>query len=261
MQDFGFDQLRVVNEYSPAFEAAQREATSAVGAQAVLRDARRYDTLPDAIADCSVVVGTTAIGERNLDGVVLPLRDGAPRLFEALEAALGAEERRNPDLDIETANVDSRVGLLFGSEKSGLTKEQLSHCSLLLTIPLFAPEGRHLSMNLGQSVAVCLYELTRDGFEDARVLPVVQEPLAVSADRERLLALLLEAMQRSDYARRFPANARIEIVRQLVNRLGSTRNEAATWTGLLRLIVRHLPEGEHGVVSPEANASSGRSSL
>ena len=53
-----------------------------------------------------------------------------------------------------------RVALLFGSEKTGLSNEELSHCNWLLTVPMFEhADARHPSMNLGQAVAVCLYEL------------------------------------------------------------------------------------------------------
>ena len=78
------------------------------------------------------------------------------------------------------------MALLFGSEKTGLTNDQLSHASLLTTIPMYSPsDARHLSMNLGQSVAVCLYELTRSGFENSIGIPVIHEALATAEDRER----------------------------------------------------------------------------
>ena len=261
MQDFGFSDLRVVNEFAPPFEAAQLEAaqqqvapaphlqghgvTSAIGAQTVMASARLYGTLVEAIADCTMVAGTTAIGGRGLTQPVRPLRDVAPELLACLNQTSARLTEATPAPGSPESEAElPRVALLFGSEKTGLTNEQLSFCSHLLTIPMFAPEGRHLSMNLGQSVAVCLYELTRAGFEGERPLPVLHDSPASTADRERLLGLLQETMQRSDYARRFPANARTEIVRQLVTQLGSTRDQAATWMGLLRLILRAIPSSE-----------------
>ena len=74
MQDFGFADLRIVNEFAAPFEAAQLEAKSAVAAGAVMRAARRFDALAEAIADCTLVVGTTAIGDREIRHEVLPLR-------------------------------------------------------------------------------------------------------------------------------------------------------------------------------------------
>lgn len=225
MQDFGFTDLRVVNEFTPPFEAAQLEAKSAVGARQVMAAARQFDALAPAIADCTLVVGTTAIGGRELQRRICALQDTAPEMQRAL------------------GETEGRVALLFGSEKTGLTNDQLSHCQRLLTIPLFAPEGeRHLSMNLGQAVAVCLYELSRAGFEDARALPEVQFAPANGDDRERLTERLLAVMEATGYARRFPANAREHVVRQLAQRLATTHDEAATWMGLFRMIERNSPE-------------------
>jgi len=222
MRDFGFSDLRFVNEYAVPFEAAQLESTkSAVGAADILREAQAFGSLAEAITDCTLTVGSTAIGERQLSRRVLELADAAPKILE------------------ELANPNGRVALLFGSEKTGLTNDQLSHCQMLVTIPMFAPSGaRHLSMNLGQSVAVCLYELVRDGFEDARELPTISE-IAVTADtRERLTELLVSAMDATGYSRRFPANARERVVRQLAMQLGKTPDEAATWMGFLRQVLR-----------------------
>ncbi len=219
IHDFGFGDLRVVNEFAAPFEAAALEAKSAVAASSVMQSARRFDSLAEAIADCSLIVGTTAIGEREIRQTVEPIRETAPRVT----AALGRSER---------------VALLFGSEKTGLTREQLSHCSLLTTIPMYQPEGeRHLSMNLGQSVAVCLYELSREGFAGARELPELHEAAATAADRERLTQMLLDVMHTTEYARRFPANAAEPLVRQLVQQLGSSHREAMTWMGILKQIL------------------------
>jgi tRNA/rRNA methyltransferase len=240
MQDFGFSDLRVVNEFAAPFEAAQIEAgssldaKSAVAAESVMRRARRFDALAEAIADCTLVVGTTAIGEREMKMPVAPLRATA----EEMLAALGDEE-------------SGRVALLFGSEKTGLTNEQLSHCNRLTTIPMYAPESaaadgkpaRHLSMNLGQSVAVCLYELTRAGFEGARDLPVWHEAPATADDRERLTQLLLDVMQATEYTRRYPQNAGGPMVRQLAMQLGESHREAMTWMGILRQVLWRAGSG------------------
>lgn len=222
MRDFGFGNLRFASDYTAAFEAAQLETVkSAVRAADVMQQARAFSSLAEAIADSTLVVGTTAIGERQLSRNVCSLAEAAPVILDGL---------RSPE---------ARVALLFGSEKTGLTNDQLSHCRLLLTIPMFAPEGeRHLSMNLGQAVAVCLYELTRTGFERSRELPVLKQHLVAAESRERLTELLLEAMEETAYSRRFPANAREHVVRQLAMQLGNTRDEAATWMGFLRQILR-----------------------
>ncbi len=239
MQDFGFADLRVVNDFAPPFEAAQLEATSAVGAGHVLASARRFTDLSDAIADCHVIVGTTAVGGRNLQRSVLPIREAATDVLATLRSP-DASSQETTDTSAEASGKGQRVALLFGSEKTGLTTEHLSHCSLLTSIPLSAPTGRHLSMNLGQAVAVCLYELSRDGFEGARSLPADAAPAAMAQTRDSLTALLLALLERSDYARRFPANARPSVVRQLVGTLGKNQKEAETWMGILKHLLRAL---------------------
>ena len=247
MQDFGFGDLRVVNAFAPPFEAAQLEAKSAVGAADVMRSAQLFSSLVEAIADCSTVVGTTAIGERSLARPVLSLQEAAPILKSGLERS---SEGTEPTLDLRSPEQASRsaaprVALLFGSEKTGLTNEHLSFCTHCLTVPMFAPEGRHLSMNLGQSVAVCLYELTRDGLEGARAWETRNDPEATVSHRERLLELVQETMARSGYARRFPASARTEIVRALVSQLGHSRSEVSTWMGFFRAVLRGLSGEAH----------------
>ena len=263
MQDFGFSDLRIVNDFAAPFEAAQLEAKSAVAAQHVMRNARRYDTLAAAIADCSLIVATTAIGERQLKQSILPLQQSAPLILAALNTpiepgAWGPDSRtdagNNPNL---SPSAQDRVALLFGSEKTGLTNDQLSHATLLTTIPMFSPSAaapesaaRHLSMNLGQSVAVCLYELTRSGFESSVEIPPLHEPPATADDRERLTQLLLDVLHTTGYTRRFPANASEPLVRQLIQQLTAPHREAGlhgaishrqveTLMGIFRQILWH----------------------
>jgi tRNA/rRNA methyltransferase len=222
LHDFGFSDLRIVNDFAAPFEAAVLETNAAVAAQAVMQNARRFDTLPEAIADCSLILGTTAIGERELTQPVLTLQQAAPQIVSTL------------------SQPEARIALLFGSEKTGLTNEHLSHCDLLTTIPLFSPtEARHLSMNLGQSVAVCLYELTREGLEGSSEIPVIHEAPATAADRERLTELLLDVLRATGYTRRFPANATEPHLRRLALQLGATHHQCETWMGILRQILWH----------------------
>ena len=245
MQDFGFSDLRIANDFAAPFEAAQLEAKSAVAAQHVMRNARRFDTLAAAIADCTLIVATTAIGERQLKHPILPLQQATPLILAAVNTPDA------PSLTTETSAGDNpqqltRVALLFGSEKTGLTNDQLSHATLLTTIPMYAPEGeRHLSMNLGQSVAVCLYELTRGGLESSIEIPPLHEALSTAEDRERLTQLLLDVLHATGYTRRFPANASEPLVRQLIQQLGAshregmTHRQAETLMGILRQILWH----------------------
>src|SRR5579864_2597603 len=135
MSNFGFTNLRLVNPYPLGF----REAKSAVGASAVLKRTQEYKTISDAVADCSLVVGTTAARNRKLDHELRPLQEGAGLIRRQL--------------------LSGNVALLFGSEKRGLSNRDLSYCHWLMRIPTREPNP---SMNLGQAVAVCCYELARD---------------------------------------------------------------------------------------------------
>jgi TrmH family RNA methyltransferase len=227
MHDFGFRRLRVVNEFPVPFEAAR----SAVDASAVLADAVGYASVAEAVADCTLVVGTTAVGERDLQHRLLPAAEAAVRVRE--------EVRRCVDADGGTA----RVALLFGSEKTGLSNEELSHCHWLLTIPMYEHEGlRHPSMNLGQAVAVCLYELVRDEAERGGISESNGRTFALadSAALERTTALLREVLEETEYTRRHAANSDPAQVRRLVRRMGLDVVDAPVWTGILRQVVWKL---------------------
>lgn len=220
MHDFGFGQLRLVTEFDRPFEGAK----SAVDASDVLGAARVFRTVAEAVEDCTLVVGTTAVGERALEQ---PLR----LLAEAGER-IGAE----------LAEDGGRVAILFGSEKTGLSNEELSHCQWLLTIPMQRYEGvRHPSMNLGQAVAVCLYELAR-GMEPER--RVGWRKPATAGENERLAGLLGEVLETAGYMRRHPANSGAEDLRRLVLRLGNDAADGPAWMGMLRQVLWKLRSKE-----------------
>jgi TrmH family RNA methyltransferase len=225
MHDFGFRNLRLVNDYSVPLEAAR----SAIDASAVLSGAREFPNVAAAVADCALVAGTTAVGERDLQHPLFALREAAPRLLEALTEVAG------PDSCQEEKH---RVALLFGSEKTGLSNEELSHCHWLLTIPMHLhPDHRHPSMNLGQAVAVCLYELVRE-----RELPHTSRstPPATAGDLERLTALFQQVLEASEYTRHHPANSGAADLRRRLLRLQFDRIDTPVWMGILRQILWKL---------------------
>lgn len=209
MHDFGFPTLRIVNEYAMPLEGAR----SAIDASAILHSATTYATVADAVADCTRVIGTTAVGERDLNHPLLALRSAAPEI-------------------ISTVSDQASVAILFGSEKTGLSNDELSHCNLLLTIPMFQhTDSRHPSMNLGQAVAVCLYELVR---ERPLPRPSGTPEDASNAEQERLTMLLSELLEVSEYTRHHPANSTLVDLRRLVLRLRVTRPDIPVWMGILR---------------------------
>ena len=210
MSNFGFLHLRVVNPYDAAF----REARSAVGASALLANAEECKTVAEAVADCTLVVGTTAVRHRELQHPLRRLEYGARLIRKQLGSG--------------------RVALLFGSEKFGLSNAALSHCHWLMRIPTCE---ENISMNLGQAVAVCLYELIRDG-KAAR--QTEKGKRATAAEFERITTTLLEAMRASGYLDRRPIADVEERMRRLVRRLNLPPRDAVVWLGILRQIVWKL---------------------
>jgi TrmH family RNA methyltransferase len=221
MSNLGFSRLRVVNPY----EASFREARSAVGAAQLLAQAEQYGSVAEAVADCSLVVGTTAVGNRELHQPLKLLAEGAPLIRKRLRAG-------------------SRVALLFGSEKRGLANDDLSHCHWLMHIPT---RKEHVSMNLGQAVAVSLYELARvagvsrsHGQNKAVAIRVlskaaaIEDKLASAGQLEHLTTMLIDALRTSGYLGQQPVAAKEEKVRRMVRRLDLSANDAEVWLGMLR---------------------------
>lgn len=214
MANFGFPRLRVVHPYDLAF----REARSAVDAASVLTAAESFDELPASIADCSLIVGTTGGAGRQPDQPLCQL-----------EAAAGLIRTH--------LRTGSRVALLFGSEKVGLSREDLRHCQLLLRIPTRPAQP---SMNLGQAVAVVLYELVREPVPAVAPPADTAPPVATLGERERLIAVLLEVLSAGGYAHPGTGALLEEKVRRLVRRVALTPADLNEWLGLCRQILWKL---------------------
>jgi TrmH family RNA methyltransferase len=212
MSNFGVRRLRVVNPYEVAF----REARSAVGASGLLAKAEQFDNVGEAVADCRLVVGTTVGGQRDLQHRLLRLEAGARSIKRQLKTA--------------------PVALLFGSERYGLSNEELSHCHWLMRIPT---REEHGSMNLGQAVAICLYELVRGSKTAAKTSPAKEKAPARSRELERLTEVMLGVLRDSGYVKP-RAVAAEEKLRRLILRLELNSNDAEVLLGMLRQIVWKL---------------------
>lgn len=132
MKNMGLSELRLVDpQRYPSAEATAR----ASGADDLLADARRFETLDEAIADAVLVVGASA---RNRS-LPLPMLD--PRSCAEL-----VYQQQDP----------GAVAILFGRERSGLTNAELDRCHQLVQIPT-NPE--YPSLNIAAAVQVIVYEL------------------------------------------------------------------------------------------------------
>jgi TrmH family RNA methyltransferase len=226
LSNFGVAHLCVVNPYEVAF----REARSAVGATQVLADAKEYASVSDAVADCRLVVGTTAAGRRELQLELRRPEVGARAVLRQLKTG--------------------PVAILFGSEKVGLSNEDMSHCHWLMRIPTREAHG---SMNLGQAVAVCLYELVRKAGgitpdrtkrRKANAPELESSPGAKAGDIERLTQLLYDVLRASGYVKPRVARATEEKLRRMLRRLNLSTDDAELWLGMLRQIQWKLDANE-----------------
>jgi tRNA/rRNA methyltransferase len=218
MSNFGVRRLRVVNPYEVAFQ----EARSAVGAAGLLAKAEQYANVTEAVADCRLVVGTTAAARRELQHRLLRLDKGG--------LAIKRQLKTGP------------VALIFGSERFGLSNEEISHCHWMMRIPT---REEHGSMNLGQAVAVCLYELVRgQKTVPTQIAPGQKEKNpAKSGEVERLTRVLLEVLRDSGYVKP-RAVAAEEKLRRLVRRMKLNANDAEVLLGMTRQIAWKLGANE-----------------
>ncbi|HEV2487738.1 MAG TPA: RNA methyltransferase [Terracidiphilus sp.] len=222
MANFGFSRLAVVAPYAPHW----REARSAVGAPELLQNAKETESLAEAVADCTLVVGTGTLTYRKPEQEVVRLPDLAPLVQQ------------------ETGH-GGRVSLLFGPEKHGLTREDLSYCHLLVEIPT---DKRQPSMNLGQAVAVCLYELASRAFvadkgmgESAGLETANRKGRTAASERLELLAgVVNRAMVAADYSPATMRDANRHDLRLLLRRLAPTERDARRILGLFRRILWRL---------------------
>jgi TrmH family RNA methyltransferase len=234
MANFGFRRLAVAAPY----EEHWREAKSGIGAEDLLQDARSTECLAEAVAEFTLVVGTGSLARRKPEQPVVPLSDLAPLVRK--EIARGG-----------------RVALVFGSEKRGLTREDLSYCHLLAEIPT---DPRQPSMNLGQAVAVCLYEIASRLSEPPKpdtdrgapahalmrrghrtgVDPDDASAPAPTRDLELLAGIVEETMLAANYSPPAMREANRHDLHLLLRRLALTRRDARRILGLFRRILWRL---------------------
>jgi len=214
MSNFGFSHLRVVNPYEKAF----RTARSAVGAADLLASAEQYTTVAEAVADCTLVVGTTAVRHRAVQHPLRRLEYGARRIRKHLGSG--------------------PVAILFGSERYGLSKQDLSYCHWLIRIPT---GDQNISMNIGQAVAICLYELIRDGRAAGKS---EKQKVATAGDMERITALLADVLRTSSYMLPQRAAETEQRIRRMVRRIKLSAQDVEAWLGILRHVQWQLRQGK-----------------
>jgi TrmH family RNA methyltransferase len=222
LANFGFAHLSVVAPYAPHW----REARSAIGSEELLQKAKVSATLAAAVAGCSLVVGTGTLTHRKPEQNVVQL--------PALPPLVQLELKRG-----------GRIALVFGPEKHGLTREDLSWCNLLVEIPT---DPRQPSMNLGQAAAVCLYELRSSAFLSSAGTPqeaaaaAEQRPGAPSGSLDLLAEVIERAMAAAGYSPRSMQPANRHDLRLLLRRLAPSERDTRRILGLFRRILWRLEQ-------------------
>jgi tRNA C32,U32 (ribose-2'-O)-methylase TrmJ len=115
----------------------------------------------------------------------------------------------------------------------------MSHCHWLMHIPT---RDEHTSMNLGQAVAVCLYELMRDPTE--MTAGATGNP-ASSADVERITDTLLVALRASEYPKLNTSKSFHAAVRRVMRRLHMQKGDAEFLLGMLRQMIWKMKKNEN----------------
>ena len=226
MANFGFRHLTIVAPFAHNW----MEAKSAVGAPDLLRDANVHETLAEAISHCTLVLGTGSLDRRRPVQTIL----GLPQAAAQIQTALA-----------ESSPHSAHIALVFGSEKHGLTSDDLSWCHALIAIETCEAQP---SMNLGQAVAVCLYEISRHPESSQPNPPLIDsfQPKIKSPDTEqldRLAALVEETMEAVNYSTRGMRSANGQALRVLLRRLMPNEPDRRRMMGLFRRILWQLGRG------------------
>ena len=160
IKNMGFGKLGLVNPGNfPSDEAFYR----AKGASDILDDVKIYSNLDDALAKKTIVLGTSA-RDRTIPW---------PTVF--------TNEIIKEDLNLK---IDSKISVLFGREKNGLTNEELQRCHLHLKIP---SSEEYTSLNLSHAVQIISYELRNMLLGSSKNLIKADVPQSTDQDDEFLL--------------------------------------------------------------------------
>jgi tRNA/rRNA methyltransferase len=219
MANFGLTRLRLVRPRDAWPNVHARRAAS--GADAVLDDARLFDSVEAALADCRFVLATTARAHDQAKPVISPAEaaaEMAPRL------AAG-----------ET------VAVLFGRERWGLINEEVGLADRIVTFPV---NPAFASLNLAQAVLIVAYEWFNHATGGA--LPFAMPRRSPPAGKEQLLAFfatLERELERVEFFR--PAEKRTTMtvnLRNIFTRMEPTQQDIQTLHG----VIMSIAEGRKG---------------
>jgi tRNA/rRNA methyltransferase len=222
LKNMGFADLRLV---APDKRDPDRAIAMAAHADDLLAASRTYEDLPAALADRTIVVGTTARGG--------PYRASARPLQEAASELIALSDA-------------NRIAIIFGPEDFGLTNDDLKLCQRLITIPT-APE--YASLNLAQAVMVVAYELRRA----TRVPSSKAEEFAPAGEVDAMINRLADALIAIGFLPETNPDHIMFTIRELFGRSGPRDREVEIFNGIARQI-RWFAEGGHATLAAKRRA-------
>ena len=185
----------------------------AAGADQILDQAKVVSSLDQAIADCTLVIGTTA-RSRSIQ-------------WPEHEPQIAAEQ--------VAAHNGGPVALLFGRESSGMTNEELERCRFLIRIPV---NPDFMSLNLGSAVTVILYEMRKHcltGLQAEGSPSHNKDRLAKAEELRHFYQHLEEFVQRVEFSDGRSGKLHRKMAR-LFNRIELFEQEVRMLRGLFRSI-------------------------
>ncbi|BFM15852.1 tRNA (cytosine(32)/uridine(32)-2'-O)-methyltransferase TrmJ [Maricurvus nonylphenolicus] len=217
MKNMGLSQLYLVD---PKDYPADKAVWRASNAQDVLESAVVVDTLDEAIADCGLVVGTSA-RERRIPWPLVTPRECGERAW--------AEANHHP------------VAIVFGREDRGLTNEELQKCNYHVHIP---SNPEYSSLNLATAVQVLCYEMRMAYLtEKDGQLPTFDDWDQPPAD-SKAIELYFEHLEDTLHQLGFitPDNPRQTMtrLRRLYNRIRLDEMELSIMRGMLTSIKNYI---------------------
>ena len=187
------------------------DATSrASGADDILASAVLCDSLPEAIADCQIVIGASARSR------TIPVPEESPRVC-AERLAVEAQ--------------DKKIAILFGRENSGLKNHELDLCQTLLTIP---SNSAYSSLNIAAAVQVVCYELLVASNQEVVKTEVLEVPLANSAQMESFYEHLYQALNEIGFINPDKSTSIMRRLRRVYHRAALDTKELDILRGILK---------------------------
>ena len=209
MKNMGLNRLILVDGCSPLHANAYKLAS---GAEDILERTEEIQTLREAISEMGCVVGTTSRGGKKRSPLLSP-EDLVKKLIPL--------------------SVKNSIGLVFGSEKEGLTNEELSLCHLYVRIPSIESFP---SLNLAQAVMVVCYELFQVSIE------ILKKPiqLAQAEELERMFEHMEKTLIRIGFLDSKHPKRIMRVLRRLLGRSQMDEREVQILHGIWSQMDRHL---------------------